>query len=160
MLLFYMQRSCTVVFQRIFKSHLMEQRWETRVGNLRTWDLLAFLMTWCSWLETYDLKGLDLKIIIIIFFFFSILLCFWLCYKMCYFRNIFRCNASCTQTNSVSTYQQQSWRPRIIQFGFKDYVVEDALKKRTAVCKVRSSISVTQPPQPPTSSVTTKPTER
>ena len=30
-------------------------------------------------------------------------------------------------------------RPKIIQFGFKDYIVDDSKKKRTAVCMVCSS---------------------
>ena len=30
-------------------------------------------------------------------------------------------------------------RPKIIQFGFKDYIVDDSKKRRTAVCKVCSS---------------------
>ena len=30
-------------------------------------------------------------------------------------------------------------RPKIIKFGFKDYIVDENKKKRTAVCKVCSS---------------------
>ena len=30
-------------------------------------------------------------------------------------------------------------RPKMIKFGFKDYIVDDGKKKRTAVCKVCSS---------------------
>lgn len=50
-------------------------------------------------------------------------------------------------------------RPRIIQFGFKGYVVDDGMKKRTVACKVCSSKISGMTTTSFNLSITTKPTK-
>lgn len=50
-------------------------------------------------------------------------------------------------------------RPGIMQFGLKDYVVDDGMKKRTVACKVCSSKISGMITTSSNLSITTKPTK-